>query len=77
MLQNDVTTVMGVYAGVGVVIALIELIAVVLTSAFIAQISRRRAREEMMWNSVRNADDIDHKEAARALNPSVEHETVC
>jgi len=76
-LKNDVTTMMGVYAGVGVAIALIELIAVVLTSAFIAQITRRRLREEMMWNSVRNADDMDHKEAARALNPSVEHETVC
>jgi len=70
-------TMMNVYSGVGVLIALVELIAVVLTSAYIAQISRRRSREEMMWNSVRNADDIDHKEAARALNPSVEHETVC
>jgi len=76
-LDNDVVVMMSVYAGVGVLIALIELIAVVLTSAYIAQISRRRQREEMMWNSVRNADDIDHKEAARALNPSVEHETVC
>jgi len=77
-LDNDVQNMMAVYAGVGVLIALIELIAVVLTSAFIAQISRRRNREEMMWNSVRNADDgYDHRDAAKALNPSVEHETVC
>jgi len=76
-LTNDVSAMMAVYAGVGVLIALVELIAVVLTSAYMAQINRRRQREEMMWNSVRNADDIDHTEAARALNPSVEHETVC
>jgi len=76
-MDNNLVTMMNVYSGVGVLIALVELIAVVLTCAYIAQISRRRSREEMMWNSVRNADDIDHKEAARALNPSVEHETVC
>lgn len=76
-LENEVARIMVVYAGVSVLIALVELIAVVLTSAYIAQISRRRTREEMVWNSVRNADDIDHREAAKALNPSVEHETVC
>lgn len=77
-LENEVARIMVVYAGVSVLIALVELIAVVLTCAYIAQITRRRLREEMVWNSVHNAaDDMDHREAAKALNPSVEHETVC
>ena len=74
-LEGDVKTMMAVYAGVGVLIAMIELIAVVLTSAYVAQITRRRAREEMMWNATHDVND--HREAAKALNPSVEHETVC
>lgn len=76
-LENDVVMMMAIYAGVGVLIALIELIAVVLTCAYIAQITRRRTREEIMWNAVRGGDEMDHKEAARALNPSVDHETMC
>ena len=79
-LNEGVVPMMAVYAGVGVLIALTELIAVVLTSAYIAQISRRRQREETMWNAVRHAEEVDHEGAARALNPSMhstEHETVC
>ena len=78
-LQDDVVPMMAVYAGVGVLIALTELIAVVLTCAFVAQINRRRQREEKMWNAVRGEDDLDHEGAARNLNTplSNEHETMC
>ena len=68
-LDNDVKTIMAVYAGVGVLIALIELIAVVLTCAYVAQITRRLAREELMWNATHHhSDEMDHLNAAKALN---------
>ena len=75
-LENDVTTTMEVYAGVGVVVAIIELIAVVLTSAFIAQISRRMAREEP-WTTRQPYNYSEELDQREVLNPSVEHETIC
>jgi hypothetical protein len=55
-MREDVNPMITVYAIVGIIIALTELIAVVLVSAYVAQISRRRQREEMMWNAVRGDD---------------------
>ena len=77
-LNNVVAPMMETYAGVSVLIAIVQLIAVVLTCAYIAQITRRRTREEMMWKAVHdNEEDNHHADAARALNPHHETETVC
>jgi hypothetical protein len=54
-LESDVLPMMIVYACVGVILALVELITVVLASAYVAQISRRRRREEKTWRI--NVDD--------------------
>ena len=43
---------LGVYSGFGVAISLIELIAVVLVSAYVAQISRSRRRQNTLGNLV-------------------------
>ena len=77
-LENDVATTMAVYAGVGVVIAIIELIGVVLCSAFIAQITRKMVRDNEVWTTTRQgpyySEDYDQREV---LNPSMETETIC
>lgn len=54
-LESDVLPMMIVYACVGVILALVELISVVLASAYVAQINRRRRREEKTWRI--NDDD--------------------
>ena len=59
-MQEDIVPMIAVYSGVGIAIALVELIAVVLVSAYVAQISRRQQREEMMWNAVRG-EDVDNR----------------
>jgi len=46
-LQSDVEPLMIVYAGIGVLLAIVELITVVLACAYVAQISRRKRRENM------------------------------
>lgn len=52
-MEDDIDPMISVYSGVGIAIALVELIATVLVCAYVAQINRRRQREEMMWNAVR------------------------
>jgi len=52
-MEEDIVPMIAVYSGVGIAIALVELIATVLVCAYVAQINRRRQREEMMWNAVR------------------------
>lgn len=52
-MGDDIVPMIAVYSGVGIAIALVELIATVLVCAYVAQINRRRQREEMMWNAVR------------------------
>ena len=64
-MKEDVTPMIKVYSGVGIAIALVELIALVLVAAYVAQISRRRQREEMMWNAVRG----DHGDGAHEMAP--------
>lgn len=54
-LETDVLPMMIVYACVGVILALVELITVVLASAYVAQINRRQRREEKTW--MINVDD--------------------
>ena len=46
-----------VYAGVGVLLAIVELITVVLACAFVAQLGRRRRRELGQWDRTVVADE--------------------
>lgn len=69
-LKGDVIPMMIVYACIGVILALVELITVVFASAYIAQISRKVRREEKIWRATADHNDPD---ATDALN----HETVC
>jgi len=46
-----------VYAGVGVLLAIVELITVVLACAFVAQLGRRRRRELGQWDRTVAADE--------------------
>ena len=62
-LETDVVPMMVGYAVVGVILALVELITVVLASAFVAQITRRERRANRSY-----AINDRHKEAAEALN---------
>ena len=54
-MENDVMEMIDVYTAVGIAIAFVELIAVVLTSAYVAQITRRLQGEQLMWYSVNSA----------------------
>lgn len=48
-LDTDVLPMMIVYAVIGVVLGLVELITVVLACAYVAQITRKRRREDKGW----------------------------
>jgi hypothetical protein len=58
-MEGDIVPMIAVYSGVGIAIALVELIATVLVCAYVAQINRRRQREEIMWGAVRGGDNGD------------------
>jgi len=55
-LKDEVVPLMFVYCGVGVLLALVELITVVLACAYVAQIGRRKRRNEMFTRAA-TADD--------------------
>jgi hypothetical protein len=57
-LKTDVEPMMIVYSCVGVLLAIVELITVVLACAYVAQISRRRRRDEL-FSRVGNAAQDD------------------
>ena len=63
-METDVAPMIGVYSGVGIAIALVELIAVVLVCAYVAQINRRQQREENVWNATRG----DDRDAGREID---------
>lgn len=71
-LNDDVIPMMVVYACIGVILAISEMITAVLACAYVAQISRRIKREEEtgMWRHANANDENDHE---MPLN----HETVC
>ena len=71
-LKEDVIPMMIVYACIGVLLAIIELITVVLACAYVAQITRKMNREEKMWRHG-TADHDGAPDATDALN----HETMC
>ena len=55
-MTEDADILIGVYSGVEVVIAILEMISVALISAYVAQISRRRQRKEIISNTLRRGD---------------------
>ena len=55
-MTEDADVLIGVYSGVEVVIAILEMISIALISAYVAQISRRRQRKEIMSNTLRRGD---------------------
>ena len=62
-MEDDIDPMISVYSGVGIAIALVELIATVLVCAYVAQINRRRQREEMIQNDIKvdNGDGRDQQ----------------
>lgn len=58
MLKRDLLDFAWIYIGVGLILALVELITVVLACAYVAQISRRVKREQM-YTRAATADDSD------------------
>ena len=69
-LNLDVQPMIGVYTTTGAAIALVEIIAVVLSSAYVAQITRRKHREEIMWYTVngRNREFEEYDSLQRTQN---------
>ena len=69
-MKMDVEPMIRVYTAAGVVIALVEIIAVVLSSAYVAQITRRLHREEIMWYTVneRNKEFEEYDSLQRPHN---------
>lgn len=59
-LKEEVVTMMIVYAVVGVLLALVELITVVLACSYIAQISRRIRRNKLFSRAASAANDEDY-----------------
>jgi hypothetical protein len=66
-LEEDVTPMMIIYACIGVLLAITELITVVLCCAYIAQITRKLKREENMFRPANASEEHD----------PLDHETVC
>jgi hypothetical protein len=72
-LKNDVIPMMIVYAVVGVILALLELITVVLASAYVAQITRKLGREDWRMGDAGRNSSPSHDETDKLKN----NETVC
>jgi len=56
-LRDDVRPILIVYSGIGVLLAIVELITVVLACSYIAQISRRRRRNELFSRAATANDE--------------------
>jgi len=56
-LRDEVSPLMIIYSGVGVLLAIVELITVVLACSYIAQISRRRRRDELFTRAATANDE--------------------
>ena len=72
-LRTDVIPMMVVYAIIGVILALTELITVVLACAYVAQIMRRKRRAEE-YGRVASAAMMGDDETDKL---STNHETIC
>jgi len=58
-LKEEVSPLMIIYSGVGVLLAIVELITVVLACSYIAQISRRKKRDSLRTRTVHENGDVD------------------
>ena len=69
-MKMDIEPMIRVYTSAGVVTALVEIIAVVLSCAYVAQITRRLHREEIMWYTVneRNKEFEEYDSLQRPHN---------
>lgn len=67
-MRNDVVPMLMVYAGVGVILAIVELITVVLACAYVAQISRRDRKNNHMRDRTGNAGGMYEEEYLQTLN---------
>ena len=67
-MRNDVVPMLMVYAGVGVILAIVELITVVLACAYVAQISRRDKKNSHMRDRTANAGGMYEEEYLQTLN---------
>jgi len=56
-LRDEVSPLMIIYSGVGVLLAIVELITVVLACSYIAQITRRRRRDELFTRAATANDE--------------------
>lgn len=79
-MTADIVPLISIYSGIGIAISLVELIAMILVCAYVAQISRRRNREEVMWNAVRGDDNGDARGGAEmtpmhTFDRTSEHDT--
>ena len=76
-LENDVIPMMVIYAVVGVILALVELITVVLACAYVAQITRRTNKHGEIWRIGDATRNYSPDETDKPLNRTTDHETVC
>jgi len=67
-ISNEVVPMLLVYAGVGALLAIVELITVVLACAYVAQIGRRIRRDEHMWKRTGTAAVGNEEEYLPSLN---------
>ena len=63
-MEEEVAPMIAVYSGVGVAISLVELITVVMISAYVSHISRRRKKKEMMYREM-------NEECRKMMNPGL------
>lgn len=81
-LEHDVVPMMVVYACIGVILAIVELISCVLACAYVAQLNRRTSRTDAgLWhyadaNAHTYPDETDRAPSALAGERSSLHDTV-
>ncbi|XP_040563484.1 CD63 antigen [Lepeophtheirus salmonis] len=75
-LDNEVTPMMIVYAVVGVVLAITEIITIVLACAYVAQLNRRR-RRDMDFRYGNAGHDPQIAGISDPLNATSDRETIC
>eukprot|EP00096_Caligus_rogercresseyi_P012389 TRINITY_DN516_c0_g2_i1.p1 TRINITY_DN516_c0_g2~~TRINITY_DN516_c0_g2_i1.p1 ORF type:complete len:298 (-),score=83.43 TRINITY_DN516_c0_g2_i1:191-1084(-) len=75
-LENEVTPMMIVYAVVGVILAITEIITIVLASAYVAQL-RRRSRRDRDFRYGNAGHDPQIAGISDPLNATSDRETIC
>ena len=76
-LETDVLPMMIVYAVIGVILGLVELITVVLACAYVAQITRKRRREDKGWMMFNTAVILYKRSPLKVISYFVEARVEC